>query len=1303
MIVPVYLSHQSNPTKEYLVYAMLDTQSDTTFLLENTYKQLQITGTEVQLRLSTLSSVDSLIESTRVKGLSVRGYNSNIKVPLPPTFTRDIMPADRSHIPTSDLANEWPHLCSISHQLSPLMDVPVALLIGYNCPQALLPREVIPHPDGGPYGQKTDLGWGIVGISHIQQNTDDLFGTSHRILASQTLCSTPYQRSCIVLRTAVTELKGPNIANPSQAILNALEYDFRESNTKTTANFSQDDVTFLNIVTAGIHRTSTGHYEMPLPIRPNAQERLPKNKHMALSRLSQLRRKLIRNKPFHTLYTNVMNDLLRHGYAEPTHSADEEESWYIPHHGVLNAKKPNKLRVVFDCSATFNGISLNSNLLQGPDLINNLVGILCRFRRDHIAIACDVEAMFHQFSVNPEHRNLLRFLWWENGDLNKLPTEYHMTVHLFGAVSSPACANFALQRLAEDYKDKYGKTTAQFISRDFYVDDGLTSLATEEEAIDLINNSQSMCKEGGLKLHKFLSNSKTVMSTISPQARAGDSSPTSIMLASPGPEKVLGVNWCVESDTIGFRIELCDKPPTRRGILSIVSSIYDPLGLVAPVLLLGKQILQDICKLNVDWDDSLPEECTLKWHKWRQEVIHLSQLQIPRCYKPSDFGTVVQTELHHFADASTKGYGACSYLRQIDLDGHVCCSLVMGKSRVTPSKIVSIPRLELSAAVTAAKLSHMLDTELDLPEIKHFFWSDSKVALSYISNDCSRFHIFVANRVQLIRNITNPDQWHHVPTDMNPADLASRGCSAQELVSNHFWFHGPPLLYKPVVPLREDYNISTDDPEVRSFATNTHKREDFASVVLDRLNTYSSWTKMLRVIATCLRFKERLMSVVNASVTNIDLKSPFKPDELSRAQILIIKLLQKETFLEEISKLKSSGEVKIKCDISKLNPFLDEKGILRVGGRIKNSSLPFELKHPVLLPKRHHITFAILHYFHDLTAHQGRSLTINAVRDHGFWAIGATKSVASIISQCVQCRKLRGRAQEQRMSDLPPDRLEEAPPFTNTGMDIFGPFVIKEGRKDVKRWACIYTCLASRAVHLEVVTSLSTDSFLNALRRFLNLRGTVRKLLSDQGTNFIGARNELDKAMSEIVDDKIRNFLAANNCEFVFNAPHASHMGGVWERLIHSARSILASLFNDCGKQLDDDSLRTLLTETASIMNSRPLTTENLNDPTSLPPITPNHLLTLKSSVVVPPPGSFQREDVYSRKRWRRVQYLANVFWSRWRKEYLHQLQQRQKWLRPKRNLVTGDIVLLIDENFVSTISLTSMSKIETVSGWLSR
>ena len=174
----------------------------------------------------------------------------------------------------------------------------------------------------------------------------------------------------------------------------------------------------------------------------------------------------------------------------------------------------------------------------------------------------------------------------------------------------PACTNFALQRLAEDYKDKYGNTTAQFISRDFFIDDGLTRLATE-----LINNSQSMCKEGGLKLHKFLSNSKTVMSTIPAQARAGDSSLTSIMLASCGPEKVLGVNWCVESDTIGFRIELCDKPPTRRGILPLVSSIYRPLGLVSLVLLLGKQILHVICKLNVGWDDSLPEECTLKLHK----------------------------------------------------------------------------------------------------------------------------------------------------------------------------------------------------------------------------------------------------------------------------------------------------------------------------------------------------------------------------------------------------------------------------------------------------------------------------------------------------------------------------------------------------------------------------------------------------------------------------------------------------------------------------------------------------------------
>ena len=274
---------------------------------------------------------------------------------------------------------------------------------------------------------------------------------------------------------------------------------------------------------------------------------------------------------------------------------------------------------------------------------------------------------------------------------------------------------------------------------------------------------------------------------------------------------------------------------------------------------------------------------------------------------------------------------------------------------------------------------------------------------------------------------------------------------------------------------------------------------------------------------------------------------------------------------------------------------------------------------------------------------------------------------------------MRGPLQIQKMADLPVDRVEPSAPFSYCAVDFFGPFPIKEKRSEVKRYGVIFTCMASRGVHLETANSLSTSSFINALSRFLNRRGPVRQLRCDQGTNFVGAKNELKAALEELDQNRVQEYLVENGCDWIpfqMNVPHASHMGGTWERLIRTVRSALETLLLSAGTQLDDEAFRTFMTEAECIVNSRPLSTNDLNDPEAPEPLTPSHLLTLKAKVVLPPPGRFQRADLYSRKWWRRVQYLANEFWLRWRREFLHSLQARNKWMYPKRNLSVGDVIV---------------------------
>ncbi|XP_071482161.1 uncharacterized protein [Diadema antillarum] len=1295
MIVPVWLSHR-NDAGERLTYALLDTQSDTTFLLKSIKDEMGIHGTEVNLQLSTLSMKNQRITSERVEGLCVRAHDGKNKIALPPTYTRDIMPADRSHVPTPKTAKSIPHLCNLSSKLMPLQDCDIGLLIGYDCARALMPRDVIPAPcNNGPYGIRTDLGWSIVGTmrpNYICED-DDHIGTSHRLMAREIPDNLVIDRKEVFLSEKTTTREQ---ITPHQ-VRSLMEADFSDVNDEGTV-LSQNDYKFLDILEKGIHKSSDGHYEMPLPFK-DERPQLPNNKAQARSRLIQLERRFRHNMEYHKKYTEVMETLISKGYAESVPVGnDESTTWYIPHHGVI---QPNKLRVVFDCSAQYRGHSLNSHLLTGPDLTNKLTGVLCRFRRENVAFICDIKEMFHQFKVNEEDRDYLRFLWWKGGNLDEDPSTYRMKVHLFGAGSSPGCANFGLRRLATDLTQEFGEDVKNFIHHDFYVDDGLQSMLTAQEVIQLITKTKLLCEKGGLHLHKFVSNNREVLNAVPEEDRAKNVREINLQHDDLPIERALGVQWCVESDTFNFRMTLQDKPLTRRGVLSTVMSIYDPLGLIAPLILPGKRILQELCSLSVDWDDPLSEELRTRWERWRSDLLTLPTVSINRCYKPADFGEVKFSEYHHFADASTSGYGQCTYLRVANPEGQVHCSLVIGKARVAPLKMVTIPRLELTAAVVAVKVKAFLDTELQLEGATHTFWTDSKVVLGYINNDEKRFHVFVANRVHQIRRHSSTSQWRHIESRENPADDASRGLTVAQLKDSK-WLRGPDFLWKSTLPAQstgEKFMVHTDDPELKKSHVHTsHVSPSFLHS--SRLDRFSTWHKAKRAVANCMlfiaRLRQRCEEKRNKNHNKRSEEEAINVERLKIAEIEIVRLVQRETFPEEIQALsvisrgddltmrQKTRQMKMTSRLRQLDPFLDDRGILRVGGRIRKCDEPYEKKHPVILPRQHHVTELVIRHCHEQTAHQGRGTTLNQVRQSGYWILGGSGRVSKYIRSCVTCKRLRGPALTQKMSDLPPDRITPAPPFTYCGMDCFGPWMIKEGRKELKRYGLLFTCMASRAVHIETLNDMSTDAFIQAYRRFVSIRGPVRQLRCDRGTNFVGAASEFQRAGSEMDRTKVKDVLLRDGCDFVefkFNVPSASHMGGAWERLIRSVRTVLDGLLNHAGSQLDDESLRTLMHEAAAIVNSRPLTIDDLSDPAHPAPLTPNQLITMKTSVILPPPGCFQRADVYSRKRWRRVQHLLNEFWSRWRKEFLHNLQTRQKWTVPQRDLGVGDVVVVKDDN----------------------
>ena len=494
---------------------------------------------------------------------------------------------------------------------------------------------------------------------------------------------------------------------------------------------------------------------------------------------------------------------------------------------------------------------------------------------------------------------------------------------------------------------------------------------------------------------------------------------------------------------------------------------------------------------------------------------------------------------------------------------------------------------------------------------------------------------------------------------------------------------GPDFLWHPLdlseIESAKNVSMDCDDSEIKgSYAI----KEQEPNVVLSALRNISSWYKMIKVMALVIRFCRKDNPDGNMVLRSQVIKRQIRPysvEELHNAELRIMQLLQQEYFKEMLQQ----GENKrFKGTLFyKLDPFKDENGILRVGGRLKHAQLPYELRHPVILPKESILVESIIMFYHQKVHHQGRSLTANELRQNGLWIIGGNRLISRVINQCVTCRKLRGTLCEQRMADLPTDRTAELPCFSFVGCDFFGPFEIKERRSSQKRYGCLFTCLVSRAVHIEVAVSLETMSFLNCLRRFQCSRGPVRQIRCDRGTNFVGASNELKAALREIDTGVIQAELLKDQCdwiEFKFNFPQSSHMGGVWERQIRTVRAILAGIMLDHGSILDNDSLSTVMCEVEAIVNSRPLTAEIHES--HIESITPNHLLTLKTKVLLSPPGNFTSADLYSRRRWRRVQYLADLFWSRYRKEYLNTLMSRQKWSSQKANLSINDIVIVKEE-----------------------
>ncbi|KAJ0169592.1 hypothetical protein K1T71_010808 [Dendrolimus kikuchii] len=1021
-----------------------------------------------------------------------------------------------------------------------------------------------------------------------------------------------------------------------------------------------------------VTRNPDGRYVVPILLK-EPTDVLGNSYTSSLKRLFNLERRFVHNRELKENYINFMRE-----YSNLDHMKLVERpmrtSNIIPHHCVVRPdSSTTKLRVVFDGSAkTSNGKALNDLVYIGPKLQNDIVDIVTKFRIPKVVFTADISKMYRNIQLRPEDRIYQHILWRDSS--NDPVSEFELTTVTYGVSSSPYLAIRTLHQLADDHGAQWPQAAA-ILKHDTFMDDITAGAPSLEEAVKLKTELVDLLDCGKFELRKWSSNSLEFLSELPidhcqiPKPFCDESNQHTL--------KILGIQWDPCQDRFTYTMSELDKKCTKRIILSNIARIYDPLGWLTPVVLIAKLLMQQLWRLQLQWDEPVPNEIQLQWLNFCSELQNLHKVQIPRRIITS---TTTSFELIGFSDGSMKAYGCCIYLRSSD-SIRTLSHLLIAKSRVAPLKLLTVNRLELLGAVLLARvLKHMFQLLHPLIAIsKVTAFTDSSTVLSWLHIPPYKLKTFVSHRVIKVVDNIGIENWQHVSSHDNPADLCSRGSSCSEIVSSSTWWNGPKWLINDVEswPVQKQYISMDNIPELKkpsntSLVLVNSEETTFISNMLDRS---SSFSRTKRVIAWCLRFINNAKCNKLARIT-----SGLTTDELEVALRILVKTEQTKGFSEEINYIKRQAN----CSraIQKLNPYIDEMGLLRVGGRLKNSCLPQTAINPLLLPKSSRLSLLLIDYFHRLYLHCGPR-TLQSLILRKFWILGIRNLIRSRLSKCVTCFKVNPKINHPLMGDLPPSRVQPSRCFQNIGIDFAGPFYVKESRRRNARinkaYICVIVCLAVKAIHIEVVSDLSTPAFIAALDRFVSRRGLCNQIVSDCGTNFVGAQRYLSEVNHFLVNsqEEICENLAKRQIIWNFNPPTGSHFGGIFES---GVKSIKYHLKRVVGLQvLTFEELSTVVTKIEAVLNSRPLCVIS-SDPNEVDVLTPGHFLTGGPLVALPEPP-LEKKHISARERWQMVQKITQCFWRIWQRDYLHTLQQRLKWFHDQENLKIGDVVAIVDQN----------------------
>lgn len=1070
-----------------------------------------------------------------------------------------------------------------------------------------------------------------------------------------------------------------------------------------------------------VYNEVLGEYTVALMFKPDHPP-LANNEGMAMAQMRSQERRFERNPELRTQYIQGMKRYFDAGDVEEL-PPGEQGIYFLPHSAVIKLESTTtKVRIVFNGSAkTASGASLNDCLLIGPNIIKDSLELLLRFRWNWTAIVGDISRMYPCVNLREEDRNYLCFKWRESSE-HPMRTFRHKKLGM-GIADSAFQSDQCIRLHCESYEKAY-PAAVRVMREDRYVDDVTTGTDSPAEATNLIRTLSSMMREGNFHLRKWMSNSPEVMAGIPAIDRADLEQVINFCSQEDSGQimKTLGVQWNPKMDALYFKCAIKHvEVITKRVITSVIAQLYDPFGLAQPFVVTAKRISQELwiedpmpanmtkVERRKYWDSKVSEDLRERWLEWFKQIPILAGFQIPRC--PRMFDDISSYEWHVFGDASPRAYAAVIYLVVIRKDGTRHSNFYSARARVAPKKGETLARLELVASLCGARLLEHLKNAVTMKlACPCYLWSDSAVTLRWLRKPPETWKEFIYNRVKEIHQLTLGYTYKFCPGLENPADLATRGISAEELVSSKEWLHGPPWLVEPSSSWPDDPFVSEEEealvqkearakgakprtamppyhPEnvvasaqmaaIKVSPENKTRAQDDPLVYL--MNKFSSWNTLVRVTAYVLRVFRKKQAGRGSVLTG---------EELQHAEEFWVRKLQIASFPATLHALKSGKPLQKGNRLKDLLPFIDHEGLLRVGGRLQNSEMPYETKHPLLLPHRHALTHVLIDTIHREQLHAGPEWTLFHLRQH-FWVVQGRRTCKAVCSKCNICRMNRANLSKQGMAPLPDFRVTPADPFERTGVDFAGPFLVyltpdRDRRKEdepVKVWISLFTCLVTRAVHLEVVMGLSTDEFLMAFSRFSSRRGMPTLMVSDNGTTFVKAKKELGCLWSSQSKSKIKEALSQKGVEWRFNAPSAPWQGGVFERMVRTVKEPLKKVLQ--GQTLYKTKFETLLVEVEAIVNSRPLATVSGDNDDPLP-ITPSqlisgHVLRQLPHVKVPPRLAPKKET--PTLRWRVRLHNRKRFFELYRKDYLLTLQTTQKWHEACRDLREGDVVHVADDD----------------------